>query len=121
MLRNFTLRLLFSLGLTKINWSSLFVKNVHASPRELDEHLKKVIDRKFEKKIKEVFCRSDMSHIVYVNPVKKNLVFAMDNMNGGKEEIEILRKRLLDEAEKLHKIKIPLRWLVFMESHRGQN
>ena len=86
-----------------------------SSQEELDERLQKElkgIDKEFEKKIKEVFCRSDMSHVVYVNPVKKNLVFAMDNMNGGKEEIDILRKRLMDEAEKFHKIKIPLRWLV---------
>ena len=74
------------------------------------------IDDSFEKRIEEVFgseedivawaeCRTATS--------KGKLIFAMDNMNGSKKEIQELRSRLMDEAKKMGNFHIPVRWLLF--------
>ena len=74
------------------------------------------IDNSFEKRIEEVFgseedlvawaaCKTAAS--------KGKLIFAMDNMNGSKAEIQELRSRIMDEAKKIGNFHVPVRWLLF--------
>ena len=72
------------------------------------------IDDTFDKRIEEVFgydlvawatCETQSS--------RGKLIFAIDNMDGGKKEIQDLRSRLMDEVKKIGNFHIPVRWLLF--------